>query len=199
MNWADYALLTVLLVSMGFGLWRGFIVEVLSLTVWVAAFWLTIGFGSEVAAMLTGIESPSARQFVGHAGVFLATLVGGGLLVWAIGKVIASSGLSATDRLLGVGFGLVRGLVLVCVAVLLLGFTPVPQEDWWAQSRLLPEARRGADWMITFLPADTARLLDFGGDDVLAMPGGGALPVPADVPADALPPAVEAGDPAPEN
>src|SRR5690606_11426501 len=114
---------------------------VLSLTVWIAAFWLTIGLGADVAGRLEGIASPSARQFVGHAGVFLAVLIGGGLLVWGIGRVIASSGLSATDRVLGLGFGLARGLVLICVTVLLLGFTPVPQEGWWSASKLLPSAQ----------------------------------------------------------
>jgi len=209
MNGADYALLTILAVSMGIGLWRGFVVEVLSLTVWVAAFWLTIGFGSDVAAMSTGIESPSARLFVGHVGVFLAVLVVGGLIVWSVGRLIASTGLSGTDRLLGLVFGLARGLVLACVGVLLLGFTPVPQESWWAQARLIPQAQRGAEWMITFLPADTAQHLRFvsAAQEALPEPAGGALPAPEPasevpsgtdaIPADAAPNPASA--PAPEN
>jgi membrane protein required for colicin V production len=189
MNWADYALLTILAVSMGIGLWRGFVVEVLSLTVWIAAFWLTIGFGTDVAAQLTGIGSPSARLFVGHAGVFITVLIVGGLLVWSIGKMIASTGLSATDRVLGLGFGLARGLVLACVGVLMLGFTPVPQEGWWAQARLIPSAQRGAEWMVTFLPADAAQHLSFPGYEspLLPAPAGGALPAPEDGPADDTP------------
>lgn len=194
MNWADYALLTILAVSMGIGLWRGFIVEVLSLTVWIAAFWLTVAFGADVAARLTGIGSPSARLFVGYAGVFLAVLVAGGLAVWGIGKLISGTGLSGTDRVLGLGFGLARGLVLICVGVLLLGFTPVPQEGWWSEARLIPGARAGAEWMVTFLPPDAARYLDFTGEapqETLPRPEGGALP-----PADAEPVAEPSADPA---
>jgi membrane protein required for colicin V production len=161
LNWFDYALLLVLGVSMAVGLWRGFVVEVLSLTVWVAAFWLAIGFGTAAAGRLTGIESDSARMLLGHAGVFLGVLVLGGLLTWAIGKVIANTGLSGTDRILGVGFGLLRGLVLVCVAVLLMGFTPMPQEAWWSESRLLPRVQSGAEWMVAFLPPEAAKLIEF--------------------------------------
>jgi len=161
LNWFDYALLLVLGISMAVGLWRGFVVEVLSLTVWVGAFWLAMGFGADVAGRLTGIESPSVRMLVGYAGVFIVVLVAGGLLTWAIGKLIANTGLSGTDRVLGVGFGLLRGLVLVCVAVLLMGFTPMPQEPWWGESRLLPQVRNGADWMIGFLPPDAAELIKF--------------------------------------
>jgi membrane protein required for colicin V production len=161
MNGADYALLAVLLVSMGVGLWRGFVVEVLSLTVWVAAFWLSIGFGADVAEFFTGVEEPSARLFLGYAGVFIGVLLLGGLVTWALGKFIANTGLSATDRVLGVGFGLLRGLVLACVAVLLMGFTALPAEPWWSQSRLMPGVQRGAEWMTAFLPASAASELSF--------------------------------------
>ena len=118
LTWADFALLLILAVSMGIGLWRGFVVEVLSLTVWIAAFWLSMGLGEDVAQRLTGVESASARLLLGYAGVFIAVLLLGGLLTWLIGKVIANTGLSGTDRVLGLGFGLLRGLVLACVAVL---------------------------------------------------------------------------------
>lgn len=161
LNWADYALLLVLAVSMGIGLWRGFVVEVLSLTVWVAAFWLAIGFGADVAARLTGIEQVSARLFLGYAGVFIVVLIAGGLVTWGIGKLIANTGLSSTDRVLGLGFGLARGGVLACVLVLLLGFTPIPRDAWWSESRLLPGAQRGAEWMVTFLPPAAAEHVSF--------------------------------------
>ena len=174
-NAADYALLTILAVSMGVGLWRGFIVEVLSLTAWVAAFWLTIAFGSTVSAWFGGVESPSARLFLGHAAVFLVVLLGGGAITWLIGRAIAETGLSPTDRVLGLGFGLARGVVLACVAVMLLGFTPVPRDDWWRESKLLPEAQRGAEWMAGFLPPAAAGYLDFSDAEALAAP---APPVP---------------------
>ncbi|HEU0152981.1 MAG TPA: CvpA family protein [Arenimonas sp.] len=161
MNGADYALLAVLLVSMGVGLWRGFVVEVLSLTVWIAAFWLAVGFGADAAARLTGVEQPSARLFLGYAGVFVGVLLVGGLVTWALGKFIANTGLSSTDRVLGLGFGLMRGLVLACVAVLLMGFTALPAEPWWRESTLMPGVQRGAEWMQGFLPASAANELSF--------------------------------------
>ncbi len=168
-NVADYALLTILAVSMAVGLWRGFVVEVLSLTVWIGAFWLTLGFGSTVAGWFGGIESVSARFFLGHAAVFLVVLLAGGGVTWLIGKAIAGTGLSSTDRVLGVGFGLARGVVLTCLAVLLLGFTPMPQDGWWRESRLIPEAQRGAEWMSGFLPEEAARHVRF--DAATALPG----------------------------
>ena len=187
LTWADFALLLILAVSMGIGLWRGFVVEVLSLTVWIAAFWLSMGYGEDVAQRLTGVEQASARRLLGYAGVFIAVLLGGGLLTWLIGKVIANTGLSGTDRVLGLGFGLLRGLVLACVAVLLMGFTPLPQDGWWRESRLLPGVQRGAEWMAGFLPAAAAEALSFDA------PPASAQPQHPGVPPDA------AAVPAPEN
>ena len=68
-----------------------------------------------------------------------------------------------------------RGVVLACVAVMLLGFTPVPRDDWWRESKLLPEAQRGAEWMAGFLPPAAAGYLDFSDAEALAAP---APPVP---------------------
>lgn len=183
LTWADFALLLILAVSMGIGLWRGFVVEVLSLTVWIAAFWLSMGLGEDVANRLTGVQSSSARLLLGYAGVFIAVLLVGGLLTWLIGKVIANTGLSGTDRVLGLGFGLLRGLVLACVAVLLMGFTPLPQDAWWQQSRLLPGVQRGAEWMASFLPPAAAGEIDFGAAPAVAPPlDPGAPPEAAAVP-----------------
>lgn len=184
LTWADFALLLILAVSMGIGLWRGFVVEVLSLTVWIAAFWLAMGFGEEVAGRLTGVEQSSARLLLGYAGVFIAVLLVGGLLTWLLGKLIANTGLSGTDRVLGLGFGLMRGVVLACVAVLLMGFTPLPQAGWWQQSRLLPTVQRGAEWMVNFLPKAAAGEIRFDAPPVSTEPPHpGAPPAAAAVPA----------------
>ncbi|HLS84551.1 MAG TPA: CvpA family protein [Arenimonas sp.] len=182
---ADYVLLVILLVSMAVGLWRGFLVEVLSLTVWIAAFWLSIGFGGDVAAWFTGVEQAAARLFLGHASVFLAVLLVGGLLTWLLGKFIANTGLSATDRVLGLGFGLARGLVLGCAGVLLLGFTPMPDDQWWRESRLLPGFQHGAEWMAGFLPPAAAAELNFPGFATVAGQVGEALAAPEPSPAGA--------------
>lgn len=153
LTWADYVLIAIMAVSLLIGLWRGLVVEVLSLTVWVAAFWLSMLFGGSLAAVLDGVEQPAARQFLGYAGVFLGTLLLGAVVVWLIGKLIAATGLSAADRLLGIGFGLVRGYALACTLVLGLGFTDAPHARWWHDSRLLPGFVVGAHWMRSFLPA----------------------------------------------
>jgi len=162
LTWADIALLVILGLSAVVGLWRGFIAEVMSVAVWVASFWLSFAFGPQVAAMFDAhVDSPSARWFLGYVVVFVAALVVGSLLTWLIGKLVKSTGLSGTDRLLGLVFGMLRGIAVACVLVLALGFTPMPQEPFWQQSQLMPGFERGAAWLKIWLPATLAQHVSF--------------------------------------
>lgn len=162
LTWVDIGLLAILGLSSIVGLWRGFVVEVMSLVVWIAAFWLAFALGDDVAAAFeTSVQSPSARLFLGYAVLFLGALLVGGLATWLMGKLVKGTGLSGTDRMLGLGFGLLRGVALACVLVMLLGFTPMPQDQWWKQSRLLPGFQSGAEWLRTWLPDAVAERIRF--------------------------------------
>lgn len=162
LNGADLALLIIIAISALVGLWRGLVVEVLSLVAWVAAFWLAFRFGATFAGWFVGhIDAAAARMALAYTLVFFAALIVGGLVTWLLGKVVQSTGLSGPDRLLGLGFGVLRGVALGGVLVLVLGFTPLTAEPWWQQSRLLPGFERIAGWMRAALPPGAAREVHF--------------------------------------
>lgn len=182
LGWPDIALLAILGLSTVVGLWRGFIVEVMSVAVWVAAFWLAFAYGDAAALLFEGVvEAPSARLLLGYALLFTLALAVGGLATWLMGKLVRSTGLSGTDRLLGLVFGAARGYALGVVAVLLAGFTALPGDPWWEQSRVIPAFQSGAEWMRTHLPAAVAEQVNFSPVIELALP-------PATAPANAQAP-----------
>jgi membrane protein required for colicin V production len=78
--------------------------------------------------------------------LFIVTLLVGALVNYLIGELIRVTGLSGTDRLLGMVFGAARGGLLVVVLVGLLSLAPVQQDPWWRQSALLPHFLMVADW-----------------------------------------------------
>jgi membrane protein required for colicin V production len=160
LNWADWCIVGVLGLSVAVGLWRGFIGEVLALACWIAAFWAAWLFGPRLGEALTAIDTPSVRVLLGCAIVFVAVLIVGALISFLMRKLIAGSGLSGSDRLLGMVFGLLRGLALVVLLVFVLGFTPFPRDGWWRQSQLLPTFERGARWLSAQLPTDVTKHLD---------------------------------------
>ena len=187
MNWADYAIVAVLGLSVLMGLWRGFIGEVLALAVWACAFWVAWLAGPTLAERFSAsISTPSARVILAYGLSFLAVLVAGAIVTWFVRKLVEGSGLSGSDRLFGMVFGLARGLALVVFVVLLLGFTPFTRDPWWQQSHLLPSFERGASWLAARLPDEVARYLH-SADDLLG-PAVNAIPLqPAAKPAPSQP------------
>lgn len=162
MNWADYLILSLIGLSMLISLFRGFLREVMALVVWVAAFWVAVTFSDEARTLLSGhIELPSAQVAVAWGGLFIATLIVGGMVNYLLGKLIEKTGLSGTDRFVGIFFGAGRGLILITAAVLFAGLTPLPQDGWWQESRLLPYFERLSQWAVTRLPENLRDYFDY--------------------------------------
>ena len=154
MNWLDWIILGILGLSVLIGLMRGLVAEVLSLVVWVAAFWVAALFGADVAALFeNAISPPMARIGLGYAICFFGVLLVGALLRFAARRLIWSTGLTGIDRLLGVVFGFVRGALVVTILVFLVGLTAVTRESWWQQSMLLPQFQGAAAWLGQNIPA----------------------------------------------
>ncbi len=154
MNGTDFVILGILGLSILIGLWRGLIAELLSLVIWIAAFWVAATFGPVVAAQLEPMISlPIARVGLGYAICFFGVLIVGALVRFATRKLIWSSGLSGIDRLFGMVFGFLRGVLLVTLLVFMLGLTGFTREMWWQQSVLLPQFQGAAAWLGQNIPA----------------------------------------------
>lgn len=166
MQYADYIIIAIVAISILVGTIRGFIKEVFSLLVWVAAFFVAFQYSGVLAeALETRIELPSARTSLAFAGLFLAVLLIGGLLTFLVGKLVEKTGLSGTDRLLGGVFGGVRGLIIVLALILVAGLTPVPNDPWWQQSRAIQSLMPLAEWSAGFLPDYILEHMDLDGID----------------------------------
>ena len=162
MNWPDYAILATIAISLLVGLLRGFIKEVFSLVVWAAAFVVAYRFAGDVAELMEAhVSLPSARTAIGFIGLFIVVLVIGGLINYLLGRLVQSTGLSGTDRLLGGFFGIARGVTLVVAAILVTGFTPLPADGWWKESRLIRSFMPLVSWSAGLLPEGVAGYLDF--------------------------------------
>jgi membrane protein required for colicin V production len=162
MNWPDYAILGAIVISLLVGALRGFIKEVFSLAVWAAAFFVAYQYAGDVAGMMEDhVSLPSARTAMGFTGLFVTVLLIGGLLNYLLGRLVESTGLSGTDRLLGGVFGAARGLVLVVAVLLVSGFTPIPADPWWKDSPTIARLMPFVDWSTSFLPESVREHIDF--------------------------------------
>lgn len=153
MNAVDLIIIAVLALSVLVGLWRGLISEVLALVTWIAAFWVAWTYGPAVSTHFEhSIETPLLRLLVGYGLCFIAVLILGALVRFAIHALVDSTGLGGTDRLLGMIFGFARGLLLVTLVVFLVNQTGFAHEPMWRQSTLLPQFNSMATWLESEMP-----------------------------------------------
>ncbi len=146
-NWADVLILGVVFISALISLTRGFVKEALSLVTWIVAAIIAWMFGGSLAHHFEAyIETQSIRVITACAILFVATLLVGAVVNLLLTQLIRATGLTGTDRLLGMVFGAARGLLLVVIIVGLLSLAPVTQDAWWQQSSLIPHFLLIADW-----------------------------------------------------
>jgi membrane protein required for colicin V production len=162
MNYADLAIALLVSASVVIGVVRGLVVEVLSIAIWAGAVALALMLGGTVGEWFAGtIELPSLRAALGYGLVFFGALAVGAVVMWLLRKAVQTTGLSGTDRLLGLVFGVARGVLLVTVLVVLAGLTALPRDPWWAQSRLIPVFQGIAQGIAPHLPAKLHQYIDF--------------------------------------
>ncbi len=160
MNILDWIIIAVIAVSGLISVWRGFVKEAISLATWIAAFLVALFFAPNLAVLLPeAIESPLMRWGIAAVGLFMATLLVGGLFNFLVSRLVEKTGLTGTDRSLGIVFGVLRGLVIVAIGVLVVGDTAIEQEPWWADSTLAPYFEPLAEWIRQAYPAELAESL----------------------------------------
>jgi membrane protein required for colicin V production len=162
MIWVDYVIIAIILLSAGISIIRGFIKEVLSLASWILSFWVALTFHPHLATLLNDyVATPSIRLFTAFFALFVVTLILCALLNHLIGQLVEKTGLTGTDRSLGIIFGGLRGVAIVTLLVLLAGTTAMPNDNWWHNSLLLEHFVRMAVWARDFLPSDIAGYIHF--------------------------------------
>lgn len=162
MIWIDFIIIGVIALSALISLIRGFVREALSLVAWVLAFWVAWTFFRELSLYFQdsiGIEE--ARLGLAFVILLVATLVVGGIVNFLVRQLVDATGLTGTDRLLGIFFGAARGALLVAVMVLLAGLTPLPESSWWRDSTLIVYFQELAVWLKQLHPDDIADLFKY--------------------------------------
>jgi membrane protein required for colicin V production len=148
MIWVDIVIPGIIAISALFSLMRGFVREALSLVGWLVAFWVALTFAQSLAELfLGGISPPSLRIVVAFAILFVITLVLTALVNRLAGQLVRHTGLTGTDRMIGMVFGIARGVVLVSVMVFLAGHTALPQDPWWQASAMIGVFQELALWL----------------------------------------------------
>jgi len=99
------------------------------------------------------VGSQTFSNIAGFLVVFFVCVLMGALIGKLLAKLLKWTGLSWLDRLMGAGFGLVRGVIAAVAFVsILLAFTPKPVPNWMTGSMLLPYAIDASNMVATLAP-----------------------------------------------
>lgn len=152
MIWVDYVIIGIIVFSALISLIRGFIREALSLVTWGCAFFVASHYYVYLAIYFTRFEDQLVRNGIAIALLFVATLIVGAIVNYVIGSLVERTGLSGTDRVLGVCFGALRGILVVSALLFFLDtFTAFSQSADWQQSQLIPQFSGIIRWFFDYL------------------------------------------------
>jgi membrane protein required for colicin V production len=155
-----FDILVLLIVGVGAigGFMRGFVQEVLSLAAWILAVVAIRFFHTDLTSALYGfIGTPSGAAVLAFALLLLIPYLGMKLVAGRMGRASRNSVLGPFDRVLGFGFGAVKGVVIVIMAfsLLVLGYDSVwgvaGRPTWMTTARTYPFVSASADAMVKLI------------------------------------------------
>ena len=166
----DWVFLVIVLLSTLLGVSRGMIRELFALVGWVAAFFVSLYFATDLAAILPMKE---------HLGLMVRTLIAVILIVVGcvfaaglIGKIIrrflSSISIGAEDSFLGCLFGFLRGILIVGILVFFASMSQfLTRQLWWKNSEFVPYVEKGISVCSPYIPQ---ALLNLRGDSKKTKP-----------------------------
>ncbi len=162
MNAIDYAIIVLMLVSIGVGVVRGAMREVINIIAWVLAFILAHGFAADIAPYFAEwVGEPVARVVLAWVAIFAVVLIAGSLVASLLSEVVRKLGLSTLDRGVGALIGVARGLLVLLVVTLAVGFTKIPQTPLWKNAALTPWLELAALYARGVMPEQVAAKIRF--------------------------------------
>jgi membrane protein required for colicin V production len=142
-----------------FGYVKGFVHEALSLIAWVLAVMAVKFLHTPTTDLLAGpVGTPSGAAALAVVLLFGGTFIVGRLLAKSLGARTKNSVLGPFDRVLGLGFGFIKGLILATLIFIGVTFvsdrfwsSPTARPEWIRNARtyqLLDATSRGmVDWL----------------------------------------------------
>jgi membrane protein required for colicin V production len=153
LQWVDYAIILILALSVLTGLVRGFVKELVALCVWVAAIWVGYKYSPEISPLLQSyFHDETLRVAASFIALLLATLLIGSLVSSALSFLLNHSPLKGSDRLLGMGFGLARGMFIVALLIGMVNLTSLAKDTEFKHSVLYARFKPLSTWLFSFMP-----------------------------------------------
>ncbi|VAX76896.1 Colicin V production protein [Serratia symbiotica] len=159
MVWVDYVIIALIGCSVLLSMIRGFLREAMSLLTWGCALFITSHFYSYLAGYFTLFEDELVRKAIAIMILLIAPMGIGAISNYVISTLVEKSGLSGMDRMLGICFGMLRGVLIVAAILFFLDtFTTLSQGPDWQKSQIIPQFSHIIRWVFNYLQSTSSFL-----------------------------------------
>lgn len=163
LNGVDYTILAIVLISFLISLFRGFICELISLITWVGAFVIAFKFANPAANYLIHvIDSSTVRYVIAFTLIFIIILIIGISINLMIRHLWYRTGTPLIDRILGMFFGIARGIFIVAFILLFVRASALQEEPAVKKSQLIPVFNPIVNWLHSFIPEKIVHVSEWG-------------------------------------
>ncbi len=158
MNLLDYIIIITMIYLILKGALRGFIREVSSLSGVILGIWLGVLFQPK----MTGLLSPylpftDYLPLISFAVLFSFILISCNIIGWIIKLLFKKALLGWADRLIGAGFAIVKGVIIIYLVMVMLTFFIPAKTPLIAGSKLAPWIIKSYQSMISMISPDHYR------------------------------------------
>ena len=155
LNVFDYVIIVTILISVVVSITRGFLQEAISLLSWIAAAVLATVYYPRVSESIAGlIANLTFRNIISFISIVIVILIVGAIVNRLARKLTKASLSAKIDRILGLGFGLIRGIVLATIIALIGQAALFTDQSWWQHSQFIPFFQDLADYFMQQLPEE---------------------------------------------
>lgn len=153
LNWLDYVILVLILLSIIFCYRRGFVGSTLSLVCWLAALGGSFKLAHPIGRIFeNSIQSEYVRDILGFFIIFIIFALIGVLIIYLCNHLIEKAVLHKTDKVLGGFSGIVVGIFVVSALLLVARYSTVTTKPFWTSSFLIPYFHPFEDIINDMLP-----------------------------------------------
>jgi membrane protein required for colicin V production len=154
----DIAVLILVALGAVTGFMRGFVQEILALAAWVLSIFAIHNLHSPLnAALLPFVQTESGAAVLAFALLLLIPFAIVKLIAKRMGELSRNSVLGPIDRVLGFGFGGVKGILIAVIAfsLLLLGYDTIwgatGRPNWITQARTYPFMNASSEALVEMI------------------------------------------------
>jgi membrane protein required for colicin V production len=152
-SYYDIAFFGIIAFSTIFGFIRGGLSEILSLGSWLIAFWLMHNLGNGVEHLLpNSITNHLFRNVIAFIIIFVVVAIFIAIIKKILSSILTVIGLNGLNYLIGIVFGVLRGILICAVLVIIVNMLSLDQGRSYQKSKLFPILAPVISWISSIIP-----------------------------------------------